>query len=253
MHRLWTVSKLTLLLFFVTGCGEGRATVSVDPPRPNTPAPSQQVNTTTPVEPTATPAPPTPVLATPATAPTAPPAATEASSSSDLPALEPENAPPTPAQAKSSPGVPSEPVRIIIPAINLDLEPVAVGLDERRVPIVPKHDVGWFTASARPGERSNVIFWGHVLRWKDSPTVPAPFERIHELVVGAEMTVITADGAERHYRVVEQIQTKPEDTQLLYPTLSERLTLVSCIGDKVIQQGILTKEFRLVTVAEPIP
>ena len=253
MHRLWTVSRLTFLLFFVTGCGEGQATVAVESPRPSPPAPAQPASTTKPVEPTATPAPPTPVPATPTTPPTAPPATTEASLSSDLPALEPENAPPTPAQVKSNPSVPSEPVRIIIPAINLDRELVAVGLDERRVPIVPKHDVGWFTASAKPGEHSNVIVWGHVLRWQDSPKVPAPFERIHELQIGAEMTVITADGAERRYRVTEQIQTKPEETQLLYPTLSERLTLVSCIGEKVIQAGALTKEFRLVTIAQPLP
>ena len=57
---------------------------------------------------------------------------------------------------------------------------------------------------------------------------------------------------ERRYRVTEQIQTKPDETQLLYPTLAERLTFVSCIGDKVIQRGTLTKACRLVTIAEPV-
>lgn len=160
-----------------------------------------------------------------------------------LPALAP-----APAEAQST----SPPVRIVIPTINLDLKPIPVGVDAQNVPIVPKHDVGWFKNSAAPGEGSNVVFWGHVLRWVDSPNTPAPFERVQELQAGAQITILTADGRSRQYRVTQQVRVKPEDTSLLFPSLGERVTLVSCIGDKVIQNGTLSKKFRLVTIAEPI-
>jgi sortase (surface protein transpeptidase) len=168
------------------------------------------------------------------------------------PALAPEVAPPTPPAGPAAPAEPSQPVRLIIPQIGLDQPPVAVGLDERRIPIVPRHDVGWFTGGAVPGLGSNVVFWGHVLRWKDAPEIAAPFARVHELQPGAEITVVTADGREHRYRVVEQVQVRPEDVHYIYPTTRERVTLVSCIGDNVILNGTLTKEFRLVTIAEPI-
>lgn len=188
---------------------------------------------------------------TPTTPPETP--TPRATSTPEPAVLVPEVAPPTPDSQPTAPLQPSQPVRLIVPQIGLDLTPMAVGLDERRVPIVPRHDVGWYTGGAYPAQGSNVVFWAHVLRWKDSPDIPAPFARIHELQPGADIIVATADGREHHYRVTEQVQVRPEDVQYIYPTTSERVTLVSCIGDKVILNGTLTKEFRLVTIAEPVP
>ncbi len=165
--------------------------------------------------------------------------------------LVPELAPPTPVPASPEPAAPSQPVRLVIPAIGLDMAPVAVGLDEQGVPVVPKHDVGWYDRSATPGQNSNVVFWGHVLRWQDSPDVPAPFARVHELQPGAELILVTADGRQRNYRVSEQIQVRPDQVEYIDPTPSERVTLVSCIGANVVVDGTLTKEFRLLTIAEP--
>ena len=166
--------------------------------------------------------------------------------------LAPDVAPPTPVDQPAVPTGSSQPARLVVPDIGLDSAPVAVGLDERRIPIVPRHDVGWFNGGAAPGQSSNVVFWGHVLRWKDAPDIPAPFARVHELQPGAELIVVTADGTEHRYQVTQQIQVRPEDVQYIYPTTQERVTLVSCIGDNVILNGTLTKEFRLVTIAEPI-
>ena len=163
-----------------------------------------------------------------------------------------ENAHPTPVAAVRQPAPAAQPARIVIPAIDLDLATVAVGVDEQHIPIVPKHEPGWFTSSAVPGQGTNIVLWGHVLRWQDSPTVPAPFARLEELDPGAVLSVVTADGKEWSYRVTQQLRVRPHDVQLIAPTLTERVTLVSCIGDKVIQNGTLTKEFRLVTVAEPV-
>jgi sortase (surface protein transpeptidase) len=176
----------------------------------------------------------------------------DATSTPEPAVLAPDVAPPTPVAQPAAPTGASQPARLLVPDIGLDTAPVAVGLDERRIPIVPRHDVGWFSGGAAPGQSSNVVFWGHVLRWKDAPSIPAPFARVHELQPGAELIVVTADGTKHLYRVTQQIQVRPEDVQYIYPTTQERVTLVSCIGDNVILDGTLTKEFRLVTIAEPI-
>ena len=174
------------------------------------------------------------------------------SSSVDVPVLDPAVAAPTPPDV-GSPGVEgSQPARLIIPAIALDTAPRAVGLDERRVPIVPKHDVGWFENSAVPGQGSNVVFWGHVLRWKDSPNIPAPFARLSEVQQGAEVVVVTAAGERHRYRVTQRVQVRPNEVSYVLPTKSERVTLVSCIGDTVILNGKVSMAWRLIIIAEPV-
>ncbi|GAC1359016.1 MAG: hypothetical protein NVS4B8_03280 [Herpetosiphon sp.] len=120
------------------------------------------------------------------------------------------------------------------------------------MPIVPKHDVGWYIYSAVPGQGDNVVLWGHVLRWLDSPNVPAPFARVKELPIGAPLVVTSGDGARHAYRVTRQIQVLPTEVQYILPVGSERITLVSCIGDNVIVSGELTKTHRLLTIAEPV-
>lgn len=248
------VAIASALLLGVACGAEQRTTAVVQSPPTLPPTTASPTAAPTSPPPTATTIPsptqaPTAPAAITATAPTAIQEAT--GGASDLPALAPENAPPLP-KSQTTADSADRPVRLAIPAIQLDLQPVPVGLDQKGVPVVPKHDVGWFTGSTAPGEGSNVILWGHVLRWLDSPDVPAPFERIHTLKPGAEIRIVTAGGTERRYRVTEQVRTRPDDVSYLYPTLGERLTLVSCIGDKVIRKGELTKEFRLVTLARPV-
>ncbi len=145
------------------------------------------------------------------------------------------------------------PVRLRIPAIKLDQPLVSVGLDKERRPVVPKHNVGWYQFSARPGERENVVLWGHVLRWKATPRIPAPFERLNEVKVGAEISVTMADGKLYRYKVARTVLARPEEIRYILPTGRAQLTLVSCFGKNVISRGELTKEFRLITIATPLP
>lgn len=160
--------------------------------------------------------------------------------------LDAAQAAPTAAQARAS-----EPVRLVIPAIELDRPLLAVGLDKRRVPIVPKHDIGWYNLSAAPGRGENVVLWGHVLRFKAAPKVPAPFARLRELELGAKLTIYTADGKAHRYVVVEQVWAKPTEVAYILPQGRELVTMVSCIGDKVITGGGVEMTHRLITIAAP--
>lgn len=196
---------------------------------------------------------------TPAPTPTAVPAPTvapeiiAAPAPLDTPNLSENNAPPTPKpEPRPNPKTnPDQPVRLVVKAIGVDAEPISVGLDSANIPVVPKHDVGWYNLSARPGQGENVVFWGHVLRWKDSPKIPAPFARLKEAGPGTPITVYTADGAAHEYVVTEQVWVTPDQVQYILPVGSERITLVSCIGDKVVRDGSVELTHRLITIAEP--
>ena len=51
--------------------------------------------------------------------------------------------------------------------------------------IVQDHDVGWYNLSAQPGQGDNIVLWGHVLRFSQTPKIPAPFARLKEVKPGA--------------------------------------------------------------------
>ncbi len=258
-----------LLVLVLTACGSSQATstpastattvaqasaptaaASATPIATATALPTATAGPTRTPRPTRTPA-PTP---SPLPTQTVPPEITAEPAELDTPNLSEENAPPTPKpEPKPNPeSNPDVPVRVMLPSVGIDAEPISVGLDEQRVPIVPKHDVGWYNLSARPGEGENVVFWGHVLRWKDSPDIPAPFANLKNAQIGDKVVVYTADGTEHAYAVTQQVWATPDQVQYILPVGSERVTLVSCIGDKVIGEQGVELTHRLITIAEPL-
>ncbi len=199
------------------------------------------------IEPTAVPIAPTPATPQEGVVPVAP-----AADTNDVPHLDESAAGTQPHDQQVSAVSPAQPVRIQIPAIKLDYKPVSVGLDKNRIPIVPKHDVGWYNLSAMPGQGENVVFWGHVLRFRNRPNIPAPFARVKELQPGAEIIVTTATGQQARYQVTQSLQVTPDQVRYILPTGKEQVTLVSCIGDNVIVQGSVTKKYRLITIADRV-
>jgi hypothetical protein len=174
-------------------------------------------------------------------------------STEDLPLLHQEVAAPTAAPTPTGVVVPpSEPVQMRIDTIGLDQSLIPVGLDARNIPIVPQHDVGWYIYSAEPGQGENVVLWGHVARFQATPDVPAPFEHLHTASIGDPITVHTADGTAHNYVIAEQVWVNPDQIEYVLPQGREQLTLVSCIGDRVIADGALVDmSHRLITIAVP--
>lgn len=161
-------------------------------------------------------------------------------------------APPAAPEVVVNPNVePGTPVRLVIEAIGMDLALVSVGLDANRVPIVPNHDAAWYNQSAAPGAGDNVVLWGHVLRFRNAPNIPAPFARVKELSPGTPITLYNAAGQQFNYIVSDQVWAQPEEISYILPQGSERLTLVSCIGDEIIVDGSLELTHRLITIATP--
>lgn len=232
------MSRCLFLIFaiaFIAGCAAQPAAIA-----PTAPAPTEAPTLAPPTTPPATVAPPT-------EAPTlAPPTATPVPAT---PTAEPATATPEPLTPTP---VPSPPVRLAIPEIDLDRELVSVGLDENRIPIVPNHDVGWYNLSASPGQGENIVLWGHVLRFKSTPNIPAPFARVKELAIGAPLTLYSEDGRAHEYVVVEQVYATPDQVKFILPQGRELVTLVSCIGDKVIVDNSVEMTHRLITIAAPV-
>lgn len=192
-------------------------------------------------------APPTATLP-PHLSPTATPAPTA------LPTATPQ--PPPPPTAIPSP-VPTAlpeaapPVRLVIADIDLDRVLIPVGLDANRVPVVLDHDVGWYKLGAMPGQGENIVLWGHVLRFRKAPHIPAPFARLKELPPGATVALIDANGVEHRYVVTRQVWAEPDEVHYMLPQGREMVTMISCIGDKVIADGTVEMTHRLITIAEP--
>jgi len=185
--------------------------------------------------------------ATPAAKATAVPPRPSATPEAAAPAQPPATVAPA-ASAK-----PAEPMRLVIGEIALDGRIVSVGLDKDRIPIVPKHDIGWYNLSARPGEGDNIVLWGHVLRFREAPKIPAPFARLKQLKPGAGIVLYDRAGEPHTYTVTKQIWATPDQVEYIRPKGSERVTLISCIGDKVMTKHGIDMTHRLVTIAEPLP
>ncbi len=147
----------------------------------------------------------------------------------------------------------AQPAWISIPAIGVEYQVALVGLDAQNVPVVPKHDVGWYGQSAAPGEGENIVLWGHVLRFSDAPSIPAPFAKLKNLPVGARITLTNRGGDSFSYVVRQKVWVTPDQVRYILPQGRELLTLVSCIGAQVIEDGEVTDmSHRLITIAEPV-
>lgn len=218
------------LLAMIAGCG---------------PAPAVTMPTVAPATaPVITPS--TIPTAQPTAAPTAPP--TRVPPATLVPTAIPTVAPsPVPtARASASP-----PARLIIDAIDLDRALVPVGLDANRVPVVLDHDVGWYKLGAMPGQGENIVLWAHVLRFRKAPHIPAPFARLKELRPGATVVLLDERGMTHRYVVTRQVWAAPDEVEYMLPQGREQVTMISCIGDKVIADGSVEMTHRLITIAEP--
>lgn len=121
------------------------------------------------------------------------------------------------------PAVPP-PVGMRIPAAGVDSRIVEVGIVEGEYE-VPRFYVGWYRHTARPGQRGNGVYTGHV----ESLDKGQVFARLPSVKTGQDIFLYTAEGFWR-YRISEIKTVRNDDITVMQPTTDYRITLITCTG-----------------------
>jgi Sortase domain len=126
----------------------------------------------------------------------------------------------------------AEPVRLRIPAVQVDTQLVQLGRQPDGTIAVPSSPTiaGWYAQGPRPGQPGPAVIIGHV----DSASGPGVFFRLYQLSPGAIVYVARADGTTAAFRVVgtSRVPKTNFPTDLVYsPTLQPSLQLVTCGGN----------------------
>ncbi len=152
-----------------------------------------------------------------------------------------------------SPFTRSAPIRLEIPAINLDATFVPpLGLLPDQTISVPDSysQVGWYNGGATPGENGPAVILGHV----DSFDGPAVFFSLGQLTVGDEINVTREDGTTATFTVTH-LKRYPQvnfpTLEVYGPTATPTLRLVTCTG--LFDRGKQKYTHNLVVYAALIP
>jgi hypothetical protein len=126
----------------------------------------------------------------------------------------------------------AEPVRLRIPAVQVDSELVQLGRQPDGTIAVPGSPTvaGWYAQGPRPGQPGPAVIIGHV----DSASGPGVFFRLYQLSPDMIVYVVRADGTTAAFRVVSTSRVPKTNfpTDLVYsPTLQPSLQLVTCGGN----------------------
>jgi len=144
------------------------------------------------------------------------------------------------------------PVRLVVPDVSIDMPVDPVGVrDDGEMEIPEDADrAGWYRFGPAPGDVGATVLAGHV----DSRlTGIGQMARLREVVLGAPLTVTTADGTEHAYRVVD-VQKVPKEGAPVDRWFDRegapRLVLVTCGG--AFRRDIGHYTDNVVVTAEPV-
>lgn len=124
------------------------------------------------------------------------------------------------------------PVRLSIPAIDVDAYVRDVGLSRRGNMAVPTNytDVGWYRYGASPGKEGSAVIAGHL---DNGFGIPAVFARLRTLAEGEDVYVIIQEGKNLRFVVTEvkSYSYAEVPTDALFDQTGEpRLALITCGG-----------------------
>jgi sortase (surface protein transpeptidase) len=125
----------------------------------------------------------------------------------------------------------AKPVRVVIPAIDVDADLVALGLNDDGSMEVPDFGLaGWYEPGPRPGDPGPAVIAAHV----DSVRGPDVFFRLRDLTTGDKITVEYADGSDSTFVVSESEQQLKDDLpveRIWNDTDNAVLRLITCGGE----------------------
>ncbi|PIR76107.1 MAG: class F sortase [Candidatus Magasanikbacteria bacterium CG10_big_fil_rev_8_21_14_0_10_42_10] len=124
------------------------------------------------------------------------------------------------------------PVRLQIPAIDVDAAVISVGITSDGEMDVPKNpaDVAWYSPGSRPGENGSAVIAGH---YDQKNNVSAVFTNLHSLKKGDTIVVEDEEGVTTTF-VVRDIMVYDKDRDATDVFFSRdgnaHLNLVTCTG-----------------------
>jgi LPXTG-site transpeptidase (sortase) family protein len=124
------------------------------------------------------------------------------------------------------------PVKIKIPAINVDTFVERVGLTKDGLMDVPKNiwNTGWFgNGGYRPGDPGNAVIAGHL----DAPGTKAVFWDLDKLKAGDKVILTDQAGKQLTFEVVDKQVYPYNDAplqQIFGPSPQAQLNLITCGG-----------------------
>jgi sortase (surface protein transpeptidase) len=125
----------------------------------------------------------------------------------------------------------AKPVRVVIPAIDVDADLVALGLNDDGSMEVPDFGLaGWYEPGPRPGDPGPAVIAAHV----DSVRGPDVFFRLRDLTTGDKITVEYADRSDTTFVVSESEQQLKDDLpveRIWNDTDNAVLRLITCGGE----------------------
>jgi sortase A len=133
----------------------------------------------------------------------------------------------TPAPLPTVEVKPEQPIRIVIPSINVDA-PVVRGDDWESLQLGVGHHIG----SANPGESSNMVLSAH------NDIFGEIFRYLSDMELEDEIIVHTATKAYR-YRVRAKRIIEPTQVEVMDPTRKATVTLISCYPYLIDTQRIV--------------
>ncbi len=151
-----------------------------------------------------------------------------------------------PTQAATQPpsATPVPKANLYIPTVGVNADVVDVYLDGESWDV---HELGPYAGhlegTAWFGKPGNVALAGHVEMPDGRPGI---FARL-EAVEAGDPIILSLDGQEQRYTVTEVKRVQPDDLTVLYPSTTDKITLITCDDYNFIQNSYLE---RVVVVAE---
>lgn len=100
--------------------------------------------------------------------------------------------------------------------------PISTQLLENGNWTISDTEASYLSQSAKPGEKGNIIIYGHNKR--------SIMGNIRALKGNELITLTTKSGSVHQYKVEKLIEVNPDQTEYLEPTQEETLTLYTCSG-----------------------
>lgn len=138
---------------------------------------------------------------------------------------------PTPLPTIITPKTHGIPVRLTIPAIDVDTSVVPTGASANDIMEAPSSiaDVGWYRFGVFPGDTGSALVTGHVDGKNGEPGV---FARLNELKPKDTITIDDEDGNQAHFTVRETWSYEPnvKTAELFNQGGGSHLVLITCNG-----------------------